>query len=79
MQTRVTHWGNSLGIRIPMVLVKHLKLRPGQHLQFEIKKDGVLLQKAQKKYDLDELISNITPVNAHEAIDFGPAVGQEIW
>ena len=29
--------------------------------------------------DLDELLSQITPENRHEEVDFGPAVGEEIW
>jgi len=30
-------------------------------------------------YDLDELIDQMTPETFHDEIDFGPAIGQEVW
>lgn len=32
-----------------------------------------------KKYTLTELLKDITPETKHEAIEFGPHVGNEIW
>ena len=32
-----------------------------------------------KKYELSELLEGITNKNQHQAIDFGPCVGGEIW
>ena len=33
----------------------------------------------QKRYELSELLKEITNKNQHREIDFGPAVGGEIW
>jgi antitoxin MazE len=33
----------------------------------------------QKTYDLRRLLEGITPKNQHEAVDFGPAMGKEVW
>jgi len=32
-----------------------------------------------KELTLNYLIANITPENRHEAFDWGPPVGKEIW
>jgi antitoxin MazE len=32
-----------------------------------------------KKYELSELLDAVTNKNQHQAIDFGPSVGGEIW
>jgi antitoxin MazE len=33
----------------------------------------------QKTYELAKLLKGITSKNRHEAIDFGPAMGKEVW
>ena len=33
----------------------------------------------QKAYVLDDLLKGITPKNQHEAADFGPPQGKEVW
>jgi antitoxin MazE len=32
-----------------------------------------------KKYDLEQLLADITPENLHSEVDFGPAVGKEAF
>lgn len=38
----------------------------------------VSIRPAHKKYNLDDLIAQITPENRYPAIDWGPDVGREI-
>jgi antitoxin MazE len=33
----------------------------------------------QKAYSLDSLLKGITAKNVHEAVDFGPPQGKEVW
>jgi len=33
----------------------------------------------EPSYTLDELLAGITRANLHEEIDWGPAVGKEVW
>jgi antitoxin MazE len=33
----------------------------------------------QKKYALEDLLQGITAKNLHEAVDFGPPEGKEVW
>jgi antitoxin MazE len=33
----------------------------------------------QKTYELGQLLKGINSKNQHRAVDFGPAVGKEVW
>jgi antitoxin component of MazEF toxin-antitoxin module len=33
----------------------------------------------KKAYDPHALLKGITPKNQHQAADFGPALGEEVW
>ena len=39
----------------------------------------VIEQVRQKTYVLDDLLKGITAKNRHEAVDFGPPQGKEVW
>lgn len=80
MKSKLTRWGNSLAIRIPSLFIKHLDLASGTEIEMKLENDRLVLSRHKnKKYDLKELIENITPENRHEMTDWGPPVGKEIW
>jgi antitoxin MazE len=40
----------------------------------------IVIEPVKKKtYDLRKLLKGITRKNQHEGVDFGPAVGKEVW
>ena len=43
------------------------------------KQPKVVILRVNQKPTLDELISRITPENRHPEMDWGLAVGKEIW
>ena len=56
------------------------KLTLDQRVSVRIKDGCVVLEPVIKQdFDIDELLSGITPQNAHSAVDFGKPVGQEAW
>jgi len=78
METIVQKWGNSLGIRIPSILVKEHKLKNG--IKVEIFDDGEKISiKPQKRFTLDELVGGINSKNVHKEIETGDFVGNEEW
>ncbi|MDQ0286627.1 antitoxin MazE [Desulfofundulus luciae] len=77
MQSRVTKWGNSLGIRIPRTLAEKIGLREGTPVDFEIKDNAIIIRR--KRCSLDMLLSQVTPQNVHHEISTGHPVGREIW
>lgn len=74
-------WGNSLGIRIPKEAAEQIGIEQGSELILSVNgnESTIVLkpQKARKKYKLEELLSQITPENRHETIDFG-SEGREL-
>ncbi len=38
----LTKWGNSIGIRIPSVIIKEAHLHPGEELEIRVDEKGVL-------------------------------------
>jgi len=79
-KTQLARWGNSLAVRIPLRVVETARLREGDELTLAVGKSGaIVMRRAQRKYQLDELISKITPRNLHEETEWGPRVGQEAW
>jgi len=78
MKTVLRKWGNSLGIRIPNMIVQDLDLSNG--LQVEIEKDGTKIMISPRQTSkLAELLEGITGQNMHSEQATGRAVGREIW
>ncbi|HBT19942.1 MAG TPA: AbrB/MazE/SpoVT family DNA-binding domain-containing protein [Peptococcaceae bacterium] len=77
MQPRVQKWGNSLGIRIPKSFAKKVGLKEGTPVDFYIEDGAIVVRPV--KYDLETLLSQITPENLHEEIVIESPVGREIW
>lgn len=77
MQSHVTKWGNSLGIRIPLSLAKEIGLGEGTQVDIRVENDTIIIHK--KKYSLEALLSQVTPENIHGEVGTGPSVGREAW
>lgn len=77
METTITKWGNSIAIRIPLVFANELKIKEGTPVIIKIENGNIVIKR--KRYNLAELVSQITPENRHEETDWGNPVGKEIW
>lgn len=76
----LSKWGNSLGLRLPKLLVEKAKLRPGDRIDISLSESGhILLTPIRKNHTLDELVAGITPQNRHAETDWGEAQGREAW
>ncbi|HHV28418.1 AbrB/MazE/SpoVT family DNA-binding domain-containing protein [Acetivibrio mesophilus] len=66
-------WGNSLGIRIPKEAAERLDISQGSEIELYVTANEITLKpkKLRKKYTLEELLSQVSPENRHEEIDFG--------
>ena len=71
----VQKWGNSLGIRIPKEVADRIGIGQGSEIELYVPENQKIItlkpKKSQKKYTLEELLSQITPENRHKEIDFG--------
>jgi antitoxin MazE len=78
--TQVSKWGNSLAVRIPRDVAKEARLAEGDRVTLDLATDGsIVVRPARRKYELQQLVSQITKKNRHAAVDWGPPVGKEVW
>jgi antitoxin MazE len=76
MRTRLTKWGNSLGIRLPKVFALQTGMRSGDEILVDVHDQSIVLSKAQT---LDQLLARITDASLHGETDTGAVQGREIW
>ncbi|MCD5406883.1 MAG: AbrB/MazE/SpoVT family DNA-binding domain-containing protein [Desulfotomaculum sp.] len=78
MKSQIRQWGNSLGVRIPEVLVEKVGFFDGVDVEFQLSNDNNIII-SRKKTTLEKLMSQVTPENIHSEIDSGCSVGREKW
>lgn len=78
MQATLTNWGHSLGVRIPKSLATMLEFEAGTTVELELKDQKIILSKP-KEYNLETLVSGITPDNKPGLIDWETNEGREVW
>ena len=80
MRATVKKWGNSAAVRIPASVMQATRLYLDEVVDVREEAGRIVIEPVrQKTYDLDTLLKGITSKNQHEAIDFGPAMGKEVW
>jgi antitoxin MazE len=78
MEAVIKKWGNSLGIRIPNLIVREMSLRDGSFVNIDGKENEIIIKPIQKS-KLSEILSQINEQNIHEEISAAGPVGKEIW
>lgn len=72
MRGIIKKWGNSAAIRLPAPLLKSLRLNIEDRVDMRLENGCIMIQPiATEHYSLGELLSQITPENTHQEIDFG--------
>jgi antitoxin MazE len=80
MKATVKKWGNSAAVRIPAAVLQATRLNLDEVVDVREEAGRIVIEPVrQKTYELGKLLKGITPKNRHKAIDFGPAMGNEVW
>ncbi len=80
MRVLVKKWGNSASVRIPAAVMEAARLHLDQPVDVREEQGKIIIEPIQaESYDLAALVAGITDQNRHEAVETGPAVGQEAW
>jgi antitoxin MazE len=80
MRVLVKKWGNSASVRIPAAVMEAARLHLDQSVDVREEQGRIIIEPIQAEtYDLTALVAAITDENRHEAVEMGPAVGQEVW
>jgi antitoxin MazE len=78
MEAVIKKWGNSLGIRIPNLIVRELSLKEGSCVEIRDKGNEIIIKPKQKN-KLSDMLNEITEQNIHKEIETGSPVGKELW
>jgi len=79
-ETKISKWGNSLAVRIPLAIAKQASLSAGDCVALALDSDGgIVLRPTRRRYELSELVARITPKNRHRETDWGQPQGEESW
>lgn len=84
MHITVKKWGNSASVRIPAAIMNALNIQPESVVDIREEQGRIVIEPvrekvSERKYSLDELLSQITNENQHDEVDFGKPVGKEVW
>jgi antitoxin MazE len=77
--TVVKKWGNSPSVRLPVAVMKQAALNIDDTVDIIVEEGRIVISPVrQKEYSLDALLTEITPENIHEKVDFGSKAGKEL-
>jgi antitoxin MazE len=80
MKATVKKWGNSAAVRIPASVMQAAQLELDEAVDVREEAGRIVIEPVrQKTYELGKLLKGITPKNRHAAVDFGAAMGKEVW
>jgi antitoxin MazE len=80
MRLHVKKWGNSAAVRIPASVIKAASMHIDQAVDVREELGRIVIEPiAGPFYDLAALLSQMDPETFHDEIDYGVAVGKEIW
>ena len=79
MQVTMRKWGNSIGVRIPAVILTELNLSAEKKVNVRAEAGRIIIEPIiDSQETLEQLLGEITPDNVHSEIDFGQPVGKEL-
>lgn len=76
MKVKITRWGNSLGIRLPVFVAQSLGLSAGDRVEVTLENRHILI--TPLKPALRDLVKSIPPDVQGGETDWGDDVGEEI-
>jgi len=79
MRVIVRKWGNSASVRIPVGIMEAAHLALDDLVDIHEEDGRIVIEPIRtNKYDLAQLLAEITPENLHTEVDFGTPTGKEI-
>ena len=77
--TRISKWGNSLGLRLPKSVAREARLDEGDAVDVSVDNGAIVIRPRRPRYSLDELVGRINRQNRHGESDWGERLGHEVW
>lgn len=77
---KITKWGNSQGIRLPMAVMELLSLKTGDELQMTVESNSITLTPNKKRrMSITERFANYEGPTQQEEIWSDEVVGKEVF
>ncbi|MCL6614406.1 MAG: AbrB/MazE/SpoVT family DNA-binding domain-containing protein [Firmicutes bacterium] len=78
MLIKIRKWGNSLALRLPMVLARELALHEGSEVNLSMQDGKLVIEPAKPvEYRLAEMLSLVSDDNLHGEYSHDRPVGRE--
>jgi len=80
MLVKISKWGNSLALRIPVAFARETGIDSGSEVDLALE-DGrlVITPPARPGYVLADLLARVTDENVHAEVETGAPQGGEAW
>lgn len=78
MRVVVKKWGNSASVRIPASVMAAANLSIDTKVDIREESGRIIIEPIQED-ELAMMVADITPDNLHNEVDFGPALGKEVF
>ena len=78
MKTNIFKLGNSNAIRIPKSFMETLNLKCNDEINLNLEKDKIIIQKATKRKNIDELFENYNCKYEYENLIDDAPIGKEL-
>lgn len=80
MKAKVARWGNSLALQIPKRLAETHRISEGSDLEIIEDKEEIRIRPIRpRRYELSDLLKDITPGNLHGEYLVEDPRGKEFW
>jgi len=81
MLAKVQKWGNSLALRLPKALAEEIGVKQESPVNISVRDNAIVIEPARKtaKYDLNQMLNEVTPENQQPEVKTGNPVGKEAW
>ncbi|WP_367372182.1 AbrB/MazE/SpoVT family DNA-binding domain-containing protein [Pseudomonas lini] len=79
MKSNIKKWGNSLALRLPASILGGTVFELDLEVDVRVEGNRMIIEPVREPLDLATLLAKVTPENRHEAVDWGPPVGKEVW
>lgn len=79
MHSNIKRWGNSLALRLPAAILGGTVFELDMEVDVRVEGNRLIVEPVREPLNLDAMIAAITPENRHDVVDWGPAVGKEVW
>jgi len=80
MRVTVKKWGNSASVRIPAAIMTAARVRLEQSVDVREDKGRIIIEPIRPpKFDLNDLLAQISDENRHDEADFGKPIGKEVF